>query len=93
MLEFNVKFQHTRSVFQMNSFLSLLRYPLYFILLDMLFCKDGIFLFVYELTSYIYTIFRVTDIISMDNIDLIRKLVIVSLNLHTNKITIKQNHH
>jgi hypothetical protein len=27
----------------------------------------------------------------MDNIDLIRKLVIVSLKLHTNKITSKQN--
>ena len=71
----------------MNSFLSLLKYPPYFNLLDMLFCKDDIFLLVHKLTFYICTGFWVIDVIQIDNIDYIIKLVIVSFSLHTIKIS------
>ena len=75
----------------MNSFLSLLRYSPYFNLLDMLFIRMGNLLMLYEQTTYICTVFKIIDITQMDNIDSIRKLVIVLLNLHTTKITPEQN--
>jgi hypothetical protein len=69
----NVNLQHTRSVFQMNSFLSLLKYPPYFNLLDIFFYKDGIFLFAYELTFYICIGFWIIYVIQIDNIDFIMR--------------------